>query len=253
LPVNLHTLELGLTCSPEGYINTSGLLSMIMPDLRVLLLDWVRVVDPSKTKEFWKKHPRLERLELGWGVSGEWFNGFETGMLPNLTILKSDFISAKILLPHISESLISLYLWGTYNAQAPYLLRTVPKRGILPALRSLGIQQQECIISSMVHDEGHHWREDENGTVTGAPLRKEARKFDGNYIMSIATAAPNLEELELMAVHVHWAIGLHHICALPSSQTQSSHLIGSHKSAQHAFLRIMQGLDGIRQDFLPNF
>ena len=28
--------------------------------------------------------------------------------------------------------------------------------------------------------------------------KKPARKFDGNYIMSISKAAPNLEELELM-------------------------------------------------------
>ncbi|KAG6836452.1 hypothetical protein H0H93_007884 [Arthromyces matolae] len=197
LPVNLHTLELRMSGREGHSVDAKRLLSTIMPDLHVLILNWVEVVDPSMTKEFWKKHPHLERLELWRHVSDRWFDGFEAGMLPNLTVLKCDSVSARILLPHIAESLVNLCLWGTYNAQAPYLLRTVPKGGILPALRSLGIQRD---TGNWLSDdyEGHRWQEDENGTVTEAPWRNEARQFDGNYIMSIAKAAPNLEELELM-------------------------------------------------------
>ena len=36
--------------------------------------------------------------------------------------------------------------------------------------------------------------------MSEADARKPARKFDGNYIMSLSKAAPNLEELELMGM-----------------------------------------------------
>ena len=36
--------------------------------------------------------------------------------------------------------------------------------------------------------------------MSEADARKPARKFDGDYIMSLSKAAPNLEELELMGM-----------------------------------------------------
>jgi len=103
---------------------------------------------------------------------------------------------AFVLLPRVSNSLIKLCLWETYNAQGPYLLRVVSQGGILPALRSLGIHRDSG--NSPKPREGHRWREDENGDVSEANARKPARQYDGNYIMSLSKAAPNLEELELM-------------------------------------------------------
>ncbi|KAG6835732.1 hypothetical protein H0H93_015264 [Arthromyces matolae] len=194
LPIHLHTLDLQLSSS--YYLAIEGLLSSVMPNLRVLILGGVKVSKPSMAKHFWKNHPSLVRLELLGDTRGDWFNDFESGMLPNLRILKSNFISARILLPHLSRSLTSLCVLGTYNAQAPYLLRVVPKDGTLPALRSLGIQRFSGNSSKPY--EGHCWREDESGAVTQVPFYKSARKFDGNYLMSIAKGAPNLEELELM-------------------------------------------------------
>ena len=68
--------------------------------------------------------------------------------------------------------------------------------GKLPALRSLGIHLEAG--NSPKPRPGHRWREDENGIDTEADFKKPRRDFDGNYIMSITKAAPNLEELELI-------------------------------------------------------
>jgi hypothetical protein len=105
-------------------------------------------------------------------------------------------MSALALIPHVSTSLVSLCLVETYNAQGAYILREVAPEGELPALRSLGIHLESG--NSPKPRRGHRWREDENGVVTQADARRPRRNFDGNYIMSIAKAAPNLEELELM-------------------------------------------------------
>jgi len=75
-------------------------------------------------------------------------------------------------------------------------LRVVAQDGVLPALRSLGIQLDSR--NSPDPQEGDKWREDEDGNVTEADAERLARPFDGNYIMSLSKAAPNLEELELM-------------------------------------------------------
>lgn len=98
-------------------------------------------------------------------------------------------------MPYVSTSLIRLCLWETYNAQAPYLLRAVAQNGILPALRSLGIERDSG--NSPKPREGHRWREDDNGNVSEADAKRPTRQYDGNYILSLSKAAPNLEELEL--------------------------------------------------------
>ncbi|KAF8954053.1 hypothetical protein BDZ97DRAFT_1928947 [Flammula alnicola] len=199
LPPNLHTLELRL-CHAEGYLkidasSPGGLLGCVIPNLRTLVLDDFFVSDPASTNTFWKAHPGIERLEFWPGVKGSWFNSCEIGMLPNLKYLQCNVDHALVLLPQVSNTLIRLSLWKTYNAQGPYLLRVVAQNGILPALRSLGIQRESG--NSPKPREGHRWREDENGDVSEADAKRPARQFDGNYIMSLSKAAPNLEELEL--------------------------------------------------------
>ena len=116
--------------------------------------------------------------------------------LYHLIVWQCNINYALVLLPHVSKKLIRLSLLYTYNAQGPYLLRSAVPEGVLLALRSLSI----CLDSgnSSKPREGHRWREDENGCVSEADARKPSRKFDGNYIMSISKAAPNLEELELI-------------------------------------------------------
>ena len=114
----------------------------------------------------------------------------------------------RVILPYAANRLESLILFSTYNAQAPYLLRAVTPDGTLPTLRSLSIhlltypQSVSINILTAKHLwdtvlEGNRWREDERGNVTSANINKAQRWFDGNYIMSISKAAPNLEELEL--------------------------------------------------------
>lgn len=197
LPPNLHTLELRLHDYIRGKaIDFSELCGCIIPNLRTLILDDIFVADALSTNSFWRAHPGIERLELGHGVDGNWFDGFEAGMFPKLSYLRCNVNHALVLLPWVSNSLTKLYLWETYNAQGPYLLRVVSQGGILPALRSLGIDRDSG--NSPKPREGHRWRENENGDVSEANARKPARQFDGNYIMSLSKAAPNLEELELM-------------------------------------------------------
>lgn len=101
-------------------------------------------------------------------------------------------------MPHVSATLVSFCLLEAYNAQGPYILREVAANGILPALRSLGIQTEFGNGRQPWPWPGHRWREDENGVVTQADAKEPERVIDGNYIMSISKAAPNLEELELI-------------------------------------------------------
>ncbi|KAF8963403.1 hypothetical protein BDZ97DRAFT_1661726 [Flammula alnicola] len=199
LPPNLHTLELRLR-DAVGYLeidasSPGGLLGCVIPNLRTLILDKFFVSDSVSTNTFWRAHPRIERLEFWPGMKGNWFNNFEIGMLSNLKYLQCNVNHALVLLPQVSNALIRLSLWETYNAQGPYLLRVVAQNEILPALRSLGIQRESG--NSPKPREGHRWREDENGVVSEADAKRPARQFDGNYIMSLSKAAPNLEELEL--------------------------------------------------------
>jgi hypothetical protein len=100
-------------------------------------------------------------------------------------------------LPHVGHQLLSLDLLDTYNSQAVHLLRTGVPGGVLPSLRSMGIQLRPSSHEDRLED-GHRWREDEHGRSSVDNSGQSTRYFDGNYIMSVANAAPNLEELELM-------------------------------------------------------
>jgi hypothetical protein len=219
LPPNLHTLELRLYDYLRGRpLDASGLLGCVIPNLHTLVLERFIVSDPSTTIKFWRAHSGIERLEF-WDdidVQCSWFDDFQPGMLPNLRYLQvirlyciqpptkrmvrqCNANNALVLLSHVSSTLIRLTLRATYNAQGPYLLRVVAQNGILPALRSLGIELYSG--NSLKPREGHKWREDDNGNVWEADAKRPARLYDGNYILSLSKAAPNLEELELKKVH----------------------------------------------------
>ncbi|KAG6826005.1 hypothetical protein H0H92_001470 [Tricholoma furcatifolium] len=198
IPSKLHTLDLSIYYAGGACVDATGLLSFKMPHLHTLILDNFVVINPAMATEFWRAHPGIEWLELRDGMDGDWFHDFESDMLPNLKVLKCDFRSAKILLPFMSKSLVSLYLIDTYSAQAVYLLRNIPEGGILPRLRALGIQRRSWKMDNETN-EGIGWREDHNGRVIQEFNQEEiARAFDGNYLMSISKAVPNLEHLELM-------------------------------------------------------
>jgi hypothetical protein len=113
-----------------------------------------------------------------------------------LIVWQCNIHDALVLVPGASKMLIRLSLFGTYNSQGPYLLRAAVPGGVLLALRSLSIHRESG--NSPKPREGHRWREDENGNVSQANVKTPRREFDGNYIMSISKAAPNLEELGLI-------------------------------------------------------
>ena len=69
-------------------IDSTSLLGCVIPNLRTLILDEIFVSNPLSTNSFWRAHPGIERLELGRGVVGNWFDDFEAGMLPNLKYLE---------------------------------------------------------------------------------------------------------------------------------------------------------------------
>ncbi|KIM36808.1 hypothetical protein M413DRAFT_31425 [Hebeloma cylindrosporum] len=174
LPPNLHTLDLHVVDRGEN-INSNVLHGRVIPNLCTLILDDFFVSDALAMNSFWRAHPGIERLELGRSVDGNWFDNFEAGMLPNLKYLRCNADHALVLLPRVSNSLIKLCLWETYNAQGPYLLRVVSPGGVLPALRSLGIHRDSG--NSTKPREGHRWRENENGDVSEDSLTTSLSRF----------------------------------------------------------------------------
>lgn len=119
-------------------------------------------------------------------------------MWDEFSLYQCTFVNAKDVLPHIGHQLTTLDLLETSNSQAVWLLRTGIAGGILPRLRSLGIQLRTSTHSKDKAENGHGWREDEHGRPSQDSRKRFQRYFDSNYIMSIAKAAPNLEELDLM-------------------------------------------------------
>ncbi|KAG6823170.1 hypothetical protein H0H92_011175, partial [Tricholoma furcatifolium] len=120
IPSKLHTLKLSIWATGGGAMDADcpgGLLSCNLPDLRTLIINPFRIRQPALTTEFWKRHSNLERLELC-DAFGDWFQDFESGMLPNLKDLKIETEYARRLLPFVAKSLVSLYLLDTCNAQA---------------------------------------------------------------------------------------------------------------------------------------
>ena len=131
--------------------------------------------------------PNLRYLQVTTVASN--LNGFY------LIVWQCNVQHALVLLPQASKTLIRLSLLDAHYAQGPYLLRKATPEGVFPALRSLGICRNSFYLPKP--RKGDQWREDENGEVSHLDAEKP-REFDGNYIMSISKAAPNLEELELM-------------------------------------------------------
>jgi hypothetical protein len=95
--------------------------------------------------------------------------------------------------------LISLTVYGSINAQIPYLLRSVLPNG-LPNLKSLGIVQLPSNSGENVNLEGALWYETEDGRFREAKLEKAGRDVLNGYIHSIARTAPNLEEIGLHSI-----------------------------------------------------
>ncbi|EIN09960.1 hypothetical protein PUNSTDRAFT_125934, partial [Punctularia strigosozonata HHB-11173 SS5] len=192
---NLQALELA---SPGDIVidEKLSLLDMTFPRLSSFILEAGGC--DLDTVEFFERHPLLTRVEIGIYMGDSWFVGFHGGLLPNLKVLKCTFVNARSVLPHIGHQLTTLDLLETSNSQAVWLLRTRVSGGILPRLRSLGIQLRASTNSKNKAENGHGWREDERGHPSQESRKKFQRYFDGNYVMSVAKAAPNLEELELM-------------------------------------------------------
>ena len=57
-------------------IDSSELFGCVIPNLHTLILDEIFVSNPLSTKSFLRAHPGIERLELGRGVDGNWFENF---------------------------------------------------------------------------------------------------------------------------------------------------------------------------------
>ena len=97
----------------------------------------------------------------------------------------------------ILNRLISLTIYGSINAQVPYLLRSVLPDGLLN-LKSLKISQSPIVDDRIRdEDEGARWYETKLGVFCLAlPGREVAsRNVTNDYIYSIARGAPNLEEI----------------------------------------------------------
>lgn len=69
--------------------NTSSLMTLDFPHLRLLTLNFVHAIDILETMSFWRRHPNLERVELGGSRIDSWFSGsIEPGFLPKLKHLR---------------------------------------------------------------------------------------------------------------------------------------------------------------------
>lgn len=119
----------------------------------------------------------------------------------NIIVVQYTSKIALKLMPHVGSRLIQLSILRTGNAQAPYILRNLVTGGTLPSLRKLKIHLVTSSHTREVDCEGARWREDERGNVTKASKKKAVRWFDENYFMSLALAAPFLEELELIGTY----------------------------------------------------
>jgi len=136
--------------------------------------------------------------------------------------------------PVIGEQLVSLTVTASYNAQVPYLLRSVLPNG-LPSLRSLGIHQYSGKGSRDFFQEDARWEEDEHGNVGESSKRKMAQSFNAAYMISLARGAPNIEELELTGE-----------CPLPIEPIASA--LSTFSNLKRLYL---SGPNGMGHQFLP--
>ena len=89
LPQSLEILHIHV-CELDFFEPVKGsLFDCTFPHLRTLILDQINLSMKSDlTTAFWKRHPSIERLEIGEQMYGSWFDTFEDGMLPNLKYLR---------------------------------------------------------------------------------------------------------------------------------------------------------------------
>jgi hypothetical protein len=187
---------------------------MTFPKLRYLSLTSFTVENPAQAMAFWERHPSLEFLNV-FDSNGEtsWFSRdpvLPVGFLPNLKHLKvhylitedktfqlislqAHFNDVRTLAPILSQ-LASLTIFGSINAQIPYLLRSVLTEG-LPNLKSLNIGQQFSSSGKNINIEGALWYETEDGEFRQAKVTKAAKTVLDGYMHSITRGAPNLEEI----------------------------------------------------------
>jgi len=212
LSCNLHTLDLA---SLDATI--LSLFKLTFPKLLSLTLYDPSIDNPLEGIAFWDRHPTLEYLDLRISVhrdKGSWFPYdliISPGFLPNLKYLKCHFNDARVLTP-ILHQLKGMAIYGSINAQVPYLLRSVLPDG-LPNLKSLFIYHRVLLRRRSQGLEGALWCETEDGTFWEYDIESECwYTFEGdtepifnkdlktgtrvwrNYVHSIVRGAPNLEE-----------------------------------------------------------
>ncbi|KAF9484204.1 hypothetical protein BDN70DRAFT_872905 [Pholiota conissans] len=232
LASTLHTLSIG------GEL-TNGISFFLLdfPNLKWLRLHhFTSGHEAHNSMQFFERHPQLESLTLS-DCHNAWFvTDFKGSFLPKLKHLKvgelisifSSFGDQFVLqagfedirrLVHILPQLISLAFVNSYNAQVPYLLRSVLPHG-LPSLKSLEIQQSSVGWDSRKL-EGVLWYETLDGKFQLATTKKRMpRNLTNEYVYSIVRGAPNLEEFGLQGMYFR----SEHLRALAPPLTELSKL-----------------------------
>ncbi|TFK26224.1 hypothetical protein FA15DRAFT_693313 [Coprinopsis marcescibilis] len=147
---------------------------------------------------FLTRHPSLNFLRLALNIEKTAIltNGDESlpsGFLPLLKHLGGNFFTCRAL-AQLLPQLTALVVYESYNAQVPYLLRSVVPGGVLPNLRSLAIAQEPQKHNSRNREEGCLWHETKDGEIKNLSSRK-ARQTILDNIHALARGAPYLEEL----------------------------------------------------------
>jgi hypothetical protein len=213
----IETLELPVSHADSSFV-AGRWMALHYPNLRMFIVYDDEATDDTMISQFWERHKGLERIEHldcsgrsecflrycmvvfqilePWRYENQCVNKYRD---PHHSLgMQCTFSSAKSLLPHVFSQLVSLTLLGTVNAQVLHLLRVVTRGGVLPHLRSLGIELISSSHSRKVKLEGNRWYEDDGGHISEVSKRKALRYFDVNYLVTLAKAVPSIEELELL-------------------------------------------------------
>ncbi|KAH6905028.1 hypothetical protein BKA70DRAFT_1226226 [Coprinopsis sp. MPI-PUGE-AT-0042] len=202
---HLRHLDLAPNSVEEEWMEMAPYWALDFPCLESLQLLGQVSRDTSKSMAFWRRHPSLEHLHLRYCEGAPLFsNDIHTieGFLPKLKHLTAVFPEARRL-ASLLPRLDSLNILESYNAQAPYLLRSVIKNG-LPNLRSLNIAHNPDPGVPFEKLEAINWYEALDGTFCEKEKgrRPHIRVTDPGWITSIVKAAPNIEEFALATFNV---------------------------------------------------
>ncbi|KAF9471095.1 hypothetical protein BDN70DRAFT_888466 [Pholiota conissans] len=192
LASSLHSLSL----QAGDLQNLDEFFLVDFPNLKWLRLqDFDAGSDPSSLMTFLRRHTQLESFTFMHPGAESFGDDVEGDFLPNLKHLKASFRDIRRWTPVLPQ-LISLSVTESYNCQVPYLLRAILPEG-LPGLKSLEIRQQSAGWELRTF-EGVLWYETPDGQFRKETRRKKMpRDFTNEYIHSIITGAPNVEELAL--------------------------------------------------------